>query len=433
MPAIPRQKACIACAESKRRCDKQLPECRRCLRKDIHCVYPQPKSRRRYPLAYESQAERLVPAQNATDNNARGSSLDFADWDAIDFTELDFSLPDVTTAEVPTLPAPSTGALAGSIVPDNRNLSNMPHPWFLQDETWVMQQNNQEPACSIDLELERFIDAVEAMLQLWVKNGYNGFIHRRLYEEGMPTCLQDAFTTLATYNGRFPAVKRTILQIAEERSCALTSQSLPTACGTQGILGHLARVQSLFIYVFIRLFDGSVRARAAAERQLQKLRSWVKQMWEAVIRYREGDSYGDHRFLQWTANVFDREYDTVSELWRLWILTESVRRSQLIIDTVTNVYPTMTKGRAYCTGAAMFTARRGLWDAESAVEWFELSCAKAPLLVSPLQPEALISQHTAEDLDDFARVVWICVIGTEKLQCWIDRSSRTSRTCLTVG
>jgi len=130
-----------------------------------------------------------------------------------------------------------------------------------------------------------------------------------------PTCLQDAFTTLTAYTHRNPAVKETILQIAEERSSALSRQSAPTVGGAQGILAHLARVQALFVYEFIRLFDGSVRPRASAEQQLPTLRQWVIQMWEAVKRYRGDDGFlSHHRPLQWTANDFDREYDASSEL-----------------------------------------------------------------------------------------------------------------------
>jgi hypothetical protein len=221
-------------------------------------------------------------------------------------------------------------------------------------------------------------------------------------------------------------VKEIILQIAEERSCALICQNSPTAGGAQGILGHLARVQALFVYEFIRLFDGSVRLRASAEQQLPTLRRWVTQMWEAVKQYRwEDDSMG-RRPLQWTASEFDREYDASSEMWRLWILTESVRRSQLIIDTIANIYEATTKGWVECAGAVMFTARHGLWEAESAMKWFELSCAKSPLLVPSLQPGPLISQYAAEEFDEFAKMYWTFLVGTDKIQCWIDRSKKKS-------
>lgn len=315
MPAIPPQKTSIACAGSKRRCDKQLPECQRCLDRDVDCVYPQHKRRRRDPVAPDSRFEEVPALQDYTDADALASGLDFAEWGAMGAADLDLSLSDVIIPYIPTLSASVAGPSVQGVVLESGNISSTPCPWFLRDETWVMQHSNQEPACVSYVELEPLIHAVEEMLQLWVGNGYNSFIHRRLYEKGMPTCLQDAFTTLTAYTHRNPAVKETILQIAEERSSALSRQSAPTVGGAQGILAHLARVQALFVYEFIRLFDGSVRPRASAEQQLPTLRQWVIQMWEAVKRYRGDDGFlSHHRPLQWTANDFDREYDASSEL-----------------------------------------------------------------------------------------------------------------------
>ena len=422
MPAIPRQKACIACANSKRRCDKQLPECQRCLDGDVACIYPQPKRRRRDPIVGDSQIEKLPPLPGYANANALGNSFDIGEWGATGAADFDVSLSDVMIPYIPPLSPSVTGPSAQGLVLENTNISSTPCPWFLRDETWALQHSSEEPACVTDVELDPFIRAVEEMLQFWVRNGFNSFIHRRLYEKGMPTNLQTAFTTLAAYTGRTPAMKETFLQIAQERSSALARQSPPTAGGAQGILAHLERVQALFVYEFIQLFDGSVRLRASAEQHIPTLRRWVTEMWEAVKRYRGEDGFLGRRPLQWTANEFDREYDASSELWKLWILTESVRRTLVIIDTILNVYQTMTKGWVDCTGAVMFTARRGLWEAESAVKWFELSCAKPPLLVPSLQPGPLISQYPAEEFDDFVKMYWTFIAGTDKIQCWMDKT-----------
>ena len=149
-------------------------------------------------------------------------------------------------------------------------------------------------------------------------------------------------------------------------------------------------------------------------------------MWDVVKRYRGEDGFLGHRPLQWTVSEFDREHDASLELWKSWILTESVRRTHLVIDTTVNIYQVMTKGWADCAGAVMFTARRGLWEAESAVKWFELSCAKPPLLVPSLQPGGLISQCAAEEVDDFVKMFWTFLAGKDKIQSWIDRSDATS-------
>lgn len=431
---IPRQKACLACAESKRRCDKQLPECQRCLDRDVDCVYPQPpKRRRRDTSTRDSQSEVSIGFKDYSDPSALPGSLEFGDWNALSGVDhLDIPLSDVIIPYLLPTPSASIAPLEfqGFVAENNdgsNTPSNTPRPWFLEDQTWVLHHSDQQPACVTVVQLEPFIRAVEEMLQFWVRNGYNSFIHQRLYEEGMPTCLQDAFTTLAAYTSRTLAVKDIILQIAEERSSALVRQTLPPASGAKNIQAHLARVQALFIYEFILLFDGSVRVRASAEQHLPTLRRWVTQLWEASKGYRGEDGFPGQDSLQWTTNEFDREFTTSSHLWRLWTLTESVRRTHVIVDTILNIYQIMTRGWADCCGGVMVTARRGLWEARSAVEWFDLSCAKPPLLVPFLQPGSFISQCAAEECDEFVKMCWTFIAGTDKIQSWIDRSGKGER------
>ncbi|KAK9364554.1 hypothetical protein V1509DRAFT_517341 [Lipomyces kononenkoae] len=280
MPAITRQKACMARADSKRRCDKQLPACQRCLDRDVDCVYLQPKRQRRdpIPIACHTRSEDFPAPETHGDAEAFESSLDFVDWRALEAADLDLSLSDVIIPYIQPLSVSAASVPTHEVAFESGNVSSTRCPRFLRDETWAMRHCNREVVCATGVELEPFIRAVEEMLQSWVKNGCNSFMHRRLYEKGMPTCLQDAFTTLATYTGRTPAVKETILQIVEERTSALASQSPPTAGGAQGILAHLGRVQALFVYEFIGLFDGSVRLRASAEKHIPTLRRWVIRM-----------------------------------------------------------------------------------------------------------------------------------------------------------
>ena len=294
-------------------------------------------------------------------------------------------------------------------------------PWFLDENTWAMHQSDQITACVTAVDLQPLIDVFREMLYTWVATGGNGFIHHRLYEHGMPTCLQDAFTTLAAYKAATPAMKGTVLQIAEERALSLVKQFAPTVGGRQGLLAHLARVLALFVYEFIRLFDGSVRLRASAEKQIGILRLWLNQMWETAKRYRGEDGYLSHRPLPYLTYDLDREYHATSDIWRLWIVTESVRRTHLIVNTMANTYRCMTEGYAACDGAAMLTARRGLWEAESAGAWFELAKQDTPLLLPALQPSAWMAQYTADDIDDFVQIYWRYVVGPDKMQHWVDQ------------
>src|SRR3954463_13333530 len=50
-----RRKSCLACAQSKRKCDKGLPKCQRCLAKKTDCEYND-----RYPDRLRQTTERNV-------------------------------------------------------------------------------------------------------------------------------------------------------------------------------------------------------------------------------------------------------------------------------------------------------------------------------------------------------------------------------------
>ncbi|KAH6856397.1 hypothetical protein B0I37DRAFT_74871 [Chaetomium sp. MPI-CAGE-AT-0009] len=445
MPPKPRRKACIACAESKRRCDQQLPECQRCIDRDLDCLYPQPRRRRRgdttsvLPLPQTEAGPSPLPLPTLRSPGA--PTVGLGAWPA---TGLGAGLgagPDddplqphiITPYELVPTTTPFSDPVFGSLPGSGGLASSVTGPWFLQAETWIKE--HQQPHGSAGVELDPFIRAVDGMLQAWVTTGHNSFIHERLYGKVMAPCLQDAFTTLAAYTSCTLAVKETILQIAEDRSSTLARESLPNPVASDGgapaVRGHLARVHALFTYIFIRLFDGSVRARAAAEGQLPVLRRWLTQLWNEMQQYRDGYHCSqDHPFqgtIPMTHDFGGGYDDAATELWQLWILAESVRRSLIIIETIANVYECMVRGWAECTGAVMFTARSGLWEAKSAVKWLELSSVQSPLLASSLCPERFISQYAAEEVDDFAKVVWGCAVGTDKMQCWIDRTAGASR------
>ncbi|KAI0140524.1 hypothetical protein GGR57DRAFT_487821 [Xylariaceae sp. FL1272] len=450
-----RQKACIPCAESKRRCDKSLPECQRCIDKDVDCAYPQPKRRHReVPAAVESHAAETfldipddeedhagtgivsnprqpVHSNNETESVVAANGMEFGYWDSTAANHLDPAfVGDITmpylSPEIPPFSSPWLGRdlqIHGNDISKDHNL---PPPFFLRDETFVTYHKPEEPECITTVEMEPFIGEIDKMFHAWVTTGSNSFIHRKLYDKGMPACVQDAFTTFAAYANRTPATKETILQIAHDRATALARHAQrPAENGVQEIWAHLARVHSMFVYVFIQLFDGSVRMRATAEQRLPILRSWVTQMWETVKRHRWENypsvKYGTRPALG-PSDDFHSDYDTAMEIWQLWILTESVRRTYLVIDTVLNTFKIMTAGWAQCEGYVMFTVRRGLWSAESAMKWFHLcEDGDTPLIVPSMTPGPVIAKYPAGEFDDFAKLCWSFVFGADKIQSWVDK------------
>ncbi|KAI1319639.1 hypothetical protein F5Y16DRAFT_414183 [Xylariaceae sp. FL0255] len=400
MSPAPRDITCNACAESKRRCGKEYPECRRCQDKDIDCVYPQPQKHRR-----DAHAS-MEPTLNSNNRGEEGhanyynahdiglfdttvdvdAGIELGDWNPDDLdvpfiNEIDMSMITTDLTSFPISFSPPLPIQDATL--NSRDVSNESPciPFFLRQETWVMQHD-----CDF----------------FWVRNGTNEFIHHRLYHRKMPECVQDAFTTFAAYTTRTPATKEILLQAANDRASKLieTPFQAPTD-GVQAMLAQLARVHALFVYVFIRLFDGSVRFRASAEKQIPTLRRWVAQMWQTAKNHHWEHTAGSLR------------------------IDQSLRRTLLIVDISLNTYMLMAEGIAECEGYAMCTVCRGLWEAGSATKWLDISCnAKIPRLAPALTPSPLMSRYGPGDFDDFVKLCWSFVVGDEKLQYWIESSAR---------
>jgi hypothetical protein len=361
--------------------------------------------------------------------------------------------------------------------------------------------------------------------------------------------MQDAFAVFAAYTARTPAVKETLLRIAEGKMGDLVRTdhegigNVHSGVGSgddyhdheQHLRIHLSRVQALFIYIFILLFDGSVRARSSAERQVPVLRSWLAQLWALAKSYTctaqqtrgssslHSDSYvtsnltpntdsfpNQNQHTHTHPHSPDSELDSDSEaevevsrtepepetepepaqspsatpqpsspspsltftkaiaLWHLYILTESLRRTYLVIDTTLNLYVLMKDGWAECGGAVLLSARAALWDAEMAGEWCRVVVegvgadktaertgrgmgmekgkgkgkhrgntgdgdaegkgkANGPLMVSSKMPGTVIDECKADEVDRFVRSYWKFVVGRDRVEWWEARDRHQDR------
>ena len=417
----PRQKSCMPCAESKRKCDRHRPECRRCIQRDIDCSYPQPKKSRRrqreVPTPSSTPQDQSASDQNeneATSDDILGSILGFGDWDSTAASVINFEVP---------APPPFSGAmndlfLSSIPFPETSLASKKSGPWFLLPDTWDMHHTNRQSSCSSEpTKVEPYIDFVKDLLERWVDSGHTDFVHERLYGPMMPPCLQDAFTTLAAYLHCSKATKDVMLQAAEDGSKRLTNETQPPL----GLLDHLAHVQSLFVYVYIRLFDGTIHMRASAERQIPLLRQWLHRTLQVAKHY-QGTPQEQALFTSDGQLPPQADYDTVASAWKLWILTECIRRTFIIATVTLNIYECLLRGWEECNGACMFTAGRGLWKADSAMAWSRIVSSKEVHMIPSMQPEPFMSQHSAAEVDDFVAKVWSFIVGPDRIRWWVDQS-----------
>ncbi|GAB1320962.1 hypothetical protein MFIFM68171_11172 [Madurella fahalii] len=246
-------------------------------------------------------------------------------------------------------------------------------------------------------------------------------MHSQLYRGWMPECVEDAYTSLATYHAAAPGAKATALHIIEERVNRLIRSQPPDECNVAGLSSgflvdtptHLARTQALFVYQLVRLFDGDIRARARAETHIDVLHTWANRMLESarldcaaaellstspaeqsgmmllpmsstttnddLFQVRSTPSTDtaamshDGNALSLPSNPFLLPpHASTPLLWHAWITAESIRRTYLAATFMQSVYNTLKQGWSICPGGAAFTALNGLWDARSGYAWLEV-------------------------------------------------------------
>jgi hypothetical protein len=176
---------------------------------------------------------------------------------------------------------------------------------------------------------------------------------------------------------------------------------------------HLARVLSLLIYQFICLFDGDIRSRALAEKQIPVLEAWTAQLWESVnLDVTLHNTFGGDY-------LAEDKIHMANHLWRNWILMENVRRVWMVVTYTQCIYLLTRDGTVSCTGTIDFTARGGLWDATSAATWLRMLEQKDPLAVVPHDSDWLREAIAIKDIDKFSLVSLCLGLDSDKMDAWI--------------
>lgn len=402
---LQRQRACIPCTQAKRRCDKGRPYCQRCLSKQIKCHY---SSRRLY-------------ARRGGDGSSSAESAVTASETPLDDSSASPPLNDGENED-------ETGVDDERIIHSDAEFIDsqlLTRPWFLKAEHWIIHhQSIHTPPPIRGSAVQQYLRCIKKWFRQWVDCNHCPIIHRSLFADtGMPPCLQDAYAALAVYSMKNEHNEDVVMQHLQDKADALVEQysenkdplvDMFASSSPLSTIQHLARVLSLFIYQFIRLFDGNIRQRALAEKQIPVLDAWTAQLWESVN-------------LDVTLqNTFGAEYLAVQDkteasnhLWRKWILMENVRRVWMVSTYAQCIYLVARDGTALCNGSIDFTVRSGLWDATSAAIWLRTLEQKDPLCVLSFDSDWLLEATTIKDIDIFGIATMSLVLDSDKLDAWI--------------
>ncbi|KAJ2983468.1 hypothetical protein NQ176_g664 [Zarea fungicola] len=383
----PGRKACIPCARAKRTCDKEWPSCGRCQDRTISCQYD----------PHRPYARHRLKAVTIAGSDSR-------------------------------LDPGHVGALHTDAFLDSA--------WFLGEQSWnighASKGVNQFPKIRVSI-LRDNIACVRRWLAQWVDAGHCAFIHRQLFSDtGLPPCLQDAYSTLTVYAAKNEKNQDIVWYNIEAKVNRLLDEQ-QQATPILSTLDQLARVISLFIYQFIRLFDGDVRQRAQAEQHGLVLRSWVTQLWEsaslqAALWNTVGDNYLSAGSIEAysspsPSDCHNDSHTGKTRLWREWVLAESVRRVWIVTTYIEVIFVTLRDGQSICQGNIAYTARRGLWDAPSAATWANVLRDNSPLFGHPYQSDRLYPKTRAVDIDPLGMLILSLMYDSDDLDSWIAKSS----------
>lgn len=414
------RKACTPCAYAKRRCDKSIPVCQRCLEREIDCEYPSAR-----PYACRSgRAQRHAPVVK----QSQSSGLPVPSPD--DVLSLDFlgdDLPDNVSFE-------ETGTSVSSLTVDTSAPASA-SSWFLQQDSWTIQ-HPPEVATTDDTynarvgDLKAFIETVWGWLSEWVRDAQSPMMHRQLYADvGLPPCLQNAFSAAALYNAKTRANEEIIMGIIEKHADELLEQLSPLADSEADdsqtsfqTAENLARVQALFVFQFLRLFGSDIRQRSRAEASMATLLRMNRKMWESAHTeaYLETSLGCDGLFSQSLSfgGSLHSTTDPISQQWRNWLLAESVRRTWLMVNYTLAIYLTLRDGRGSCSGGVAFTAREGLWESQTPGSWKLLLQKNDPLFINCQEMNQAIGVVPVQEVDAFTVSVMSIMLGAQKLDLW---------------
>lgn len=460
-------KACYACTSGKRRCDKAQPTCGRCEDRDIDCHYPPTKRRR--GNTFEDGCSNAPCQSSANDGTLGSTEVTFSNetddlidlnqwtrslinWNALTDDPLPLSqglqLPSIPQEHhdhsVPNLQGPSIsptelqGPATCQPATSTTALSSPANSlrFFFAPESWTIRHLSLNAPTFSSSVCMNYIRGIQTWFTDWVVHCHSPFIHRQLYADtGFPDSIQDAFAAISVHNTKTPANEAAIDEILESRVASLLKahqDSYPSSSQDIGVSRaldtreHLARTQSLFVHLVLGLFSPSIRARANAEKRVQTLLQWTRQLWDAAPRDPDICQSPEADLTASTSAAAADEFfdgDPLPRLWRSWVLSESIRRTWLLATSMIGVYLTIRQSWAECQGGIQFTASTNIWDAKSASSWAK-ECQNAdPLFICSLDGESLFRTAKAVEVDEMARNLFTIMWGAERVEAWVARTA----------
>lgn len=171
---------------------------------------------------------------------------------------------------------------------------------------------------------------------------------------------------------------------------------------------RLARVQALLLLNSMRIFDGDVSMRAAAEREMSVMLAWVKDLVVVKNELEEG----------FPPSVLMTR-DKPPKSWESWILLECTRRTIMIgfaIMCLVYVLKSEEAPADFWEDGHSFTASRHLWEATSSVEFFRAWREKPQYCITDMSFKEFWMYARPDDMDEFTKLMLTTQVGVDAIE-----------------
>ena len=375
-----RQKSCISCVASKRKCDQGSP-CARCVAKSLNCEYKPGRRRLKSGVQGASSTAGVIVNEVALDVELQASTHSVASPLRL-FEDPAFSVSLLDDTEILD-PSPDTIVDDSFFMAfDNRGLANT----YL--EVGVMDRER----------IRYCVRCLKSYPLSLAHTGRTAFTHPQNFQPALPKVLQGAMSASSLYSNKNEMNEAMVWEIITTQVTQLTE---PRPYWT--VAEHLACVQAFVIFQIIRLFDGDIKQRSDAEQQEALLTSWTDSL---AIR----------------TGIVSSSPSSIDRGWETWVFEEAIRRTVLVSRTAQSMFAIQRQGFCTMVGAVTeipFTAQRRLWAAPSATH-FVKACKEARIFwIEKMDLADLIKEGNVDDLDEIAWLMLVTYKGVDGVNEWI--------------
>ena len=135
------------------------------------------------------------------------------------------------------------------------------------------------------------VESLKSYPGTFARDNCTPWMHRYLYKDQIPSSIQSCFTVSTLYSNITSSNKTSVFRVLCQNLNELKRQQL-----ANGPQEKLARVQALFLYQIIGLFDGDITLRSNADRNMPLLQAWLDELCKIRenLRTRQSINHLDH-------------------------------------------------------------------------------------------------------------------------------------------